>query len=86
MKLTAHYNKQGKFSEIDRFILIPKKIWEDFSPGISDYKINDRKFTLRVYDVPCDCTGNMHTHRLIDLRDIWDDLGIEDGQILEISR
>lgn len=85
MKLTAHFNEKRKFSDIDKFILIPKKFWEYFSLGESKYKLNDKNLSLRVYDVPCDCSGEMHTHRLIDLRDIWDELGLKDGQEIEIQ-
>lgn len=86
MKLQAHHKKNDKFSQIDKFILIPKKNWDDFQLGESSYTINGKQINLRVYDCPCDCSGKMHSHRIIDLRDAWEDLALSDGANVNIDR
>lgn len=86
LKLKAHNTKISKFSEIDKLILIPKKNWDDFPLGESEYRLSGKKKPLRVYDVPCDCSHQMHNHRILDLRDVWDELRIVDGNEMEIER
>jgi len=84
--LKAHDKKVGKLNEIDKSILVPKKNWGDFELGEGEYKINGKSTKLRVYDVLCDCDNQPHTHRILDLRSIWDDLGLKNGDELEIGR
>ena len=86
MKLKAHDKQITSYSEVDKIVLIPKKIWEDFELGKNNLKINGNPFSLRVYDLPCDCNKQMHTHRVIDLREVWGELNLKDGQVLEIER
>ena len=86
MKLKAHDKKVSEFSEIDKIILIPKKISEEFALGAQKLKLDGKKTELRVYDVPCNCNKEMHTHRVVDLRDVWDEMDIKDGDLLEIER
>ena len=86
IQLKAHNKSIGKLNKIDKLILVPKKFWADFPSGVSDYKLNGKNLTLRVYDVPCDCSGPDHTHRIVDLRDVWESLKLTDGTILEIER
>jgi hypothetical protein len=86
LRLKAHNKKISKFSEIDQLILIPKKNWDDFPLGEGDYRLNGKKFKLRVYDIPCDCSQEMHNHRILDLRDIWNEEGMSEGKEMEIMR
>lgn len=86
LKLKAHENKISKFSEIDKLILIPKKNWDDFELGEKEYGLNGKRLKLRVYEIPCDCSHQMHNHRILDLRDIWSELKITDGDEMEIER
>ena len=85
IRLKAHGKPLGRYSEIDKYVLIPKKLWEDFKPGEKDLVIKGIKTKTRVYDVLCDCVKPDHNHRLIDLRDYWEQLGINDGDSLEIE-
>ena len=84
--LKVHFGRLGSFSEIDRFILIPKKYWDDFIPGETKLKIKGEQVSVRIYDIPCDCSIKMHTHRIIDLRDIWEKLQIKNGDEVEVTR
>ena len=86
LKLKCHKNKIEEFSEIDKMILIPKKSSDEFEVGEGEYSLNGQKMLLRVYDVPCNCSQKMHTHRIIDLREAWDKLNLSDGQEVEIER
>jgi len=87
MILKAYDKKFNEYSDIDKFILVPKKVWDDIAVGEQEISINQKKVKLRVYDVPCDCAGvAMHSHRIIDLRNIWDKLGLKDSQELEITK
>lgn len=84
--LKAHFGSLGSFSEINRFILIPKKYWDDFLPGKTKLKIKGKEVLVRIYDIPCDCNPKRHTHRIIDLRDIWEKFQIKNGEELQITR
>lgn len=86
MKLKAHNKEFNEYTQIDKFALVPKKMWEEIETGNQSLSVNGKDTSVRVYDVPCDCTGVMHSHRLIDLRDIWDKLGLEANRDIEISR
>jgi hypothetical protein len=86
MKLKVHDKEFNQYTQIDRFAVIPKKMWDEFELGAQTLSINDNNVTVRVYDVPCDCSGSMHSHRLIDLRAIWKDLGLQSNQDIDISR
>ena len=86
LNLKAHSGRLGSFSEIDRFVLIPKKYWDDFLVGVTKFKIKGKKVSVRIYDIPCDCYPKKHTHRIIDLRNIWGDLQIKNGEELPITR
>jgi hypothetical protein len=86
MKLKVHDKKISDYSEIDKIIFIPKKISDEFVLGENSIKIDGIKFTLRVYDLLCDCNKQMHTHRVVDLRDVWEDLNLVDGKEVEIER
>ena len=86
MQLKAHNKKISDYSEIDKIVLVPKKISDEFTLGPQHLKINGKKMELRVYDLPCDCNKEMHTHRVIDLRDIWEEMSLSEGDVLEIER
>jgi len=66
--------------------LVPKRNWDDFVVGEGEYSVNSEKFSLRVYDVPCDCNQKMHTHRIVDLGPAWEKLGLSEGAEVEIER
>lgn len=86
LKLKCHANKIGEFSEIDKIILIPKKISDEFEVGEDEYSLDGQKMRLRIYDIPCNCSQKMHTHRIIDLREVWEKLNLSDGQEVEIGK
>lgn len=86
MKLKVHNKEFNEYTQIDKFALVPKKMWEEIETGSQSLSINGKNVTVRVYDVPCDCTGAMHSHRLIDFRSVWDKLDLKANQDIEISR
>ena len=86
IRLKAHSRSVGKLNEIDKLLLIPKKNWDDFPVGEGEYKLNSKKLKLRVYDVPCDCSGEDHVHRIVDLREVWNNLALQEGTSLEVER
>jgi len=86
LRLKCHSHKISEFSEIDRMLLVPKKVSDEFEVGEGEYILGGQKLQLRIYDIPCNCSKTMHTHRIIDLREIWDKLRLTDGQELEIER
>ncbi len=86
MKLKTHTKEFNEYTQIDKFALVPKKMWGDIEVGSRQLSINGRNVTARIYDVPCDCSGVMHSHRLIDLRSIWNKLGLKPNEDIEVSR
>jgi hypothetical protein len=76
----------NEFTQIDKFALVSKKVWDDLPQGEANLSLNGKAVKVRIYDVPCNCSNQMHTHRLIDLRDSWDDLKLTNGQVIEISK
>ena len=86
MKLKVHDKAFNQFTEIDKFILLPKKAWDDLGIGEQEISLNQKRLKVRVYDVPCDCTGEMHSHRLVDLRSVWGKLGVTGGQDVELTK
>ena len=86
LKLKTHDKTLNQFSEIDKFILIPKKLIEEFGPGEMELNLNGSKVKVRIYDTPCDCNEQKHTHRLLDLRDVWSTLNLKPGQLVEITK
>lgn len=85
MKLTISSKIMGSFSEIDKFALIPKKLWGDFGLGEKELVINGQTVRVEIIEMLCDCAGpdKNHQHRIIDLRGVWNDLGLDDKK--EIS-
>ncbi len=86
MKLKVHNREFNEYTQIDKFALVPKKMWSEIEVGNQSFSINGKNTIVRIYDIPCDCTGAMHSHRLIDLRSVWDKLKLEPNQDIEISR
>jgi len=86
MKLKTHNKPINEYTEIDKFLLIPKKLWEDFNIGEMTLKLDGKSICLRVYEIPCDCVAPHHQHRIIDLRDVWDELKLSANSEIEISR
>jgi len=86
IRLKTHIKPINEHTEIDRCLLIPKKLWDDFEAGDLNVKIDGKKITTRIYDVFCECVGPNHTHRILDLRETWDDLGLKENQVVEIEK
>ena len=86
IKIKVHSKVFGKYSEIDKFFLVPKKYWDDFETGDKELKINNQKVILRIYDVLCDCSSKMHTHRVVDLRSVWEKLNLKEGNEIILER
>ena len=85
MKLQIHDRPISEFTEIDKFILISKKFWEDFEAGEIRIKINGQKIKTWVYDVRCNCNPTKHTHRILDLRGVWKKLQLKAGEKVELE-
>lgn len=85
LKLKVHTKPISPYTDIDKYILVPKKIWDEFQVGSIEILINGSKVKTRVYDVFCDCVGERHNHRIIDLRDQFDDLDLKENQEVTIS-
>ena len=86
LKLKAHNKNFNEYTEIDKFLLIPKKVVDEFEIGEMELKLNGKKAKVRIYDIPCDCNEAKHTHRLLDLRDVWDKLNLKPNQLVEITK
>lgn len=86
MKFKAHDKPINEYTEIDKFLLIPKKLWEDFGVGDTSLKLDGKSKKLRIYEIPCECVTPRHQHRIIDLRDVWNELNLSANQEIEISR
>ncbi len=86
IKLKAHNKPISEFTEIDKYLLVPKKLWDDFPPGETRLIVSRKRVSLRIYDVPCECVPQKHQHRIIDLRAIWQDFKIEENQELSIDK
>jgi len=86
IKLKAHNKVLGQFSEIDKFLLVPKKLWDEIGEGDATLRLNGEKVKTRVYDILCNCVGEEHHHRLIDLRELWEKMGIQDGDEITVER
>lgn len=86
LKLKVQSKKFNDFTEIDKFVLIPKKYWENFKDGINKITIGGVKVSARVYEIPCTCIGNNHTHKIFDLRPFWDRLDLEHEEEIEIDK
>ena len=86
IKLRAHNKIIGNYNEIDRFLLLPKKNWDEIREGDVSIILNGKKVKTRVYDILCNCVGEDHHHRLIDLRGLWEDLKIKEGDNITVEK
>jgi len=86
LRLKAHSQPLNEYTKIDKFVLVPKKLWDELTVGKIEFKLKGKKVKTRIYDIPCDCNQRMHTHRLIDLRDEWDRLEITSGEELTLEK
>ncbi len=86
IKLIVQNRKLNDFTNIDKFALIPKKWWDYFDAGDNFISLNNIKMQLQVFEVPCTCVGSKHTHRILDLRKIWDKFNFHNHQTIEISK
>ena len=85
IKLKAHNKPFNDYTDIDKFLVVPKKLWNEIGVGETTLKINGSRVKLRVYDIPCDCVGKMHQHRLIDLREIWDKIDLKVNELVGVG-
>lgn len=85
LKLKFHNSPINQYTQIDRYLLIPKKYSDSFPEGEVNFEMMGRAVKTRVYDIFCDCRKEKHTHKIIDLRDITTDTSIENNQEIEIS-
>lgn len=85
LKLKVHNKPFNEYADIDKFLVVPKKIWNEVAPGTMKLKINGSKVSARIYDIPCKCVSKMHSHRLIDLREIWDKIGLKENEEVEVE-
>ena len=86
LELKAQNKRFNEFTEIDKFALIPKKQWSDFELGENTLILNGREQKVRAYEIPCTCIGQKHTHRILDLRPIWNKMNFQDHEIIEVSK
>lgn len=84
MKLKYHTKPISQFTQIDKYLLIPKKIADGFPEGEIILNVNGRKISTRVYDIFCDCRAQRHTHKIIDLRNC-ENLNLIEGQEVEVN-
>lgn len=86
LRLKAQNKKFNDFTEIDKFALIPKKWWGSFELGINNVTINGTEVSVRIYEVPCTCSKNRHTHLILDLRQNWEKLKLKDHDRIEVNK
>lgn len=86
LKLRVHIKPFNEYTDIDKYLVVPKKLWEDFQPGESQLTLKGIKSKVRIYDIPCECVGSMHNHRLIDLREEFNKIGLKDNEEIEIGK
>lgn len=85
MKLKFHKKPVNDYTEISDYLLIPKKLHAEFNEGDIELVINGRRVKTRIYDIFCDCQGEKHIHKIIDLRDHYQKIGLEDGEEAEVG-
>jgi hypothetical protein len=84
--LKAHNKKLGDYNEIDKFLLVPKKLWDEIPEGEAEISLNGKRVKTRVYDIPCNCVAPDHHHRLVDLRSVWDEMKFKEGDNVKIEK
>lgn len=86
IKLKVHDKTLSKMSDIDKFFLVPKKQWDYFPLGENQLKLNGKDLKILIRDIPCECSQELHYHRIADLREIWDELELKDGQEIGVDK
>jgi len=86
IKLKVHDKPFNEYADIDKFLVVPKKLWDDIKAGEITLKLNESRVKVRVYDIPCNCVGKMHQHRLVDLRSVFDKLGLKEADELTVEK
>lgn len=86
IKLKVHDKTLSQMSEIDKFFLVPKKQWEYFPLGENELIINKNKLKIWVHEIPCECSHELHYHRIADLRDVWTNLNLKNDQEVEVDK
>jgi len=86
LRLKAHDKPINEYTQIDKFLLVPKKLWNYFEKGENELRLNNQKLRTRIYEIPCDCVLPRHSHRIIDLRESWEKLKLSNGQEVEVTK
>lgn len=87
MKISISQKNISSYSEIDKFALIPKKLWSDFELGEKELMLDGRKLKVEILEMLCDCMGanKTHQHRIIDLREFWDELSLDGKKEINVE-
>jgi len=86
IKLKVHTKPVSPQTDIDKYLLVPKKLWDDFGAGETSLKLNGTKIKTRIYEIPCHCVGEDHFHRIVDLRELWEKLDLKENVEVEIEK
>jgi hypothetical protein len=86
IKLKVHDKTLSKMSEIDKFFLVPKKQWDYFPLGENELTMNEKPVKIWIHDIPCECSQDLHYHRIADLREIWKTLDLKNGQEVRVDK
>lgn len=86
IKLKVHDKTLSQMSEIDKFFLVPKKQWDYFPLGENDLTIDGKSLKIWIHDIPCECSQELHYHRIADLREVWSVLGLKNGQEVRVDK
>jgi len=85
LKLKYHNRPINEFTEIDSYLMVPKKLHQNFPEGEIEITLLGRKFKTRVYDIYCECTLPKHIHKIIDLRGFKLRKDLMEGEEVEIA-
>lgn len=84
LKLKYHDSPLNQYTQIDKYIFVPKKFSENFPEGEITVNLLGESIKTRVYDIFCDCRPEKHTHKVIDLREIHICNKLKNNQEVEI--
>lgn len=85
LKLKYHDKPVNDFTEINKYLMIPKKLHQNFPEGEIEMSIAGKKILTRVYDIYCECVAPKHIHKIIDLREFDGAKEFKENQEIEIS-
>jgi len=86
IKLKVHDKTLSKMSDIDKFFLVPKKQWEYFPLGENVLLIDGQTVKIWIHDIPCECSQELHYHRIADLREVWENFKMTNGQEIKVDK